>query len=104
MTLCIEWLTVILFSIEHLLLVWVANRSIEYILSIYGLVDLFALVLFGLIDITRFEKSQDISVIAAIADFNVGPFFVCNQSIGFYRVLMTTTASKDAWGGLKRVV
>lgn len=42
----VEWLTVILFSIEYVLRVWVAKRPLDYVLSFYGLVDLFAVIPF----------------------------------------------------------
>lgn len=44
----VEWLTVILFSIEYVVRVWVAKRSLDYVLSFYGLVDLLAVVPFYL--------------------------------------------------------
>ena len=44
----VEWLTVMLFSIEYVVRVWVAKRSLDYVLSFYGLVDLLAVVPFYL--------------------------------------------------------
>ena len=44
----VEWLTVILFSIEYIVRVWVAKRSLDYVLSFYGLVDLLAVIPFYL--------------------------------------------------------
>jgi voltage-gated potassium channel len=54
----VEWLTVILFSIEYVLRVWVAKRSWDYVFSFYGLVDLFAVLpfyIFTSLDLTSLK-------------------------------------------------
>ena len=40
----LEWTFTILFTLEYLLSLWLSNRKIGYVLSFYGLVDLFAIV------------------------------------------------------------
>nr|WP_321450345.1 ion transporter [uncultured Carboxylicivirga sp.] len=50
-----EKLTVIIFSIEFVLRVWVANKPIRYIFSFYGIIDLLAILPFYVIPIYDFR-------------------------------------------------
>ncbi len=44
----IEWITVIIFTIEYILRIWVADRKLRFIFSFYGLIDLAAILPFYL--------------------------------------------------------
>ncbi|MBN2273143.1 MAG: ion transporter [Bacteroidales bacterium] len=39
----LEWIITLIFTIEYITRIWVVNKPVKYILSFYGLIDLFAL-------------------------------------------------------------
>ena len=40
----IEWIVTIIFTIEYLLRIWSANKSVNYIFSFYGIIDLLSVI------------------------------------------------------------
>ena len=61
----IEWGTVILFSAEYLLRLWVAENRKEYVLSFFGIIDLVAIVptFLGMGNLTFLKSARTVRII-----------------------------------------